>query len=251
MPNYIFRHPNLLMLPCLVGSLSLFSSLTSATEDIHLNAGVYILNGGNGILSLKPSNKKDSFYFSIHTDWANGHMCDLDGRVIGGRATLEGEESNKPCIIEFSAKQDGVEVKDDHEVCARYCGVRAGMTGLYLKPAAGCSRREVSETRAKFTNLYRKGNYEEAEVTLKPLVSSCQAYIDFVRFAWIRNDLAIAQYKLGLLSDCRVTLEPLADSAVTYDGVEENDPSVLPELLPLIPVMKATLTNLRLCKKNE
>lgn len=251
MSNLLFRCLNLITLFCVISGSNFLASLASATEDNHLSEGKYILNGGNGTLSLRAGKKVGSFSFSIHTDWANGHVCDLEGHIVDGRANLEGVEKNKPCIIKFLANPEGIEVEDDHEICGYYCGARAGMAGLYLKPPSGCSRSEVSNLRTRFKQLYSIGNYEEAETILKPLISDCQKTIDFINLAWIRNDLAITQYKLGRLSDCRLTLEPLANTASTYDGAREDDPNTMPEYFPFFPVMKATLTNLKLCSQKQ
>jgi hypothetical protein len=241
--NFLFMR----ILFCIVSLLFLTIKNVTAAEDLKFRAGEYILRGGNGILSLKLV-KEGNFTFSIHTDWANGHMCELGGKILKGRAVIPSIEGNKPCVVNFLVGPDGIEVQDDHEVCGYYCGARAGIAGLYLRPVAGCSRQEVSKTRAEFKRLYANKNYEKAETVITPLISSCLSTIDFVNSAWIRNDLAITQYKLGKLSECRSTLEPLVSDASTYDGANVDDPDVLPEIRPLFPVMKATLANFRLCK---
>lgn len=63
----------------------------------------------------------------------------------------------------------------------------------------------------------------------------------------MRNDLALTNYRLKDYNECMRILAPVADIAVEYEGVEATE--LRSDLQELLPVMKATLTNLKHCKK--
>ena len=65
--------------------------------------------------------------------------------------------------------------------------------------------------------------------------------------AWIRNDLALTQLRLGDAAACRKTLEPLAQDASKSDAsIREDYPGF--EADAQIRLARATRTNLKLCQ---
>jgi len=117
--------------------------------------------------------------------------------------------------------------------------------GHYSARGPGCAPAEVSAARLKFKNLYDKKAFSQARETIELLLDACEIDLKYVDAAWIRNDLAITSYRLGDFSACMSTLEPLAKVAATYEGLDIAD--ARPNLQKLVPVMQATLANLKLC----
>ena len=74
--------------------------------------------------------------------------------------------------------------------------MRAGLDGLYLKPAAaGCEPAQLRRQRALFKQQYDRKDYAGAVATLAPLLSQCQRTLDWLGEPWLRNDLALAQLR--------------------------------------------------------
>jgi hypothetical protein len=64
---------------------------------------------------------------------------------------------------------------------------------------------------------------------------------------WIRNDLAVTYAKLEKFDACEEILAPLKEDAVkSKDDIENNYPPLEAEVF--WPILKATKTNLKLCK---
>ncbi len=224
----------------IIMAASLEISATSVADEPMLRAGEYIMEGGNGRLSLEKS-QSGRFTFSIVGVGANNHVCSLDGEVQKTQEMIGG----RPCLVSFHATAQGIEVGTETEGCRDYCGARADFSGHYLTPAKGCALAEVDETRRKFKELYDKKAFLQAKTTLEPVLSRCTATMNYLDSAWVRNDLAITQYRLKNFAACIGVLKPLSDVAASYEGVEVEN--VTPELQGLVPVMKATLVNLTLC----
>jgi hypothetical protein len=125
--------------------------------------------------------------------------------------------------------------------------MRAHFEGEYLIPRPGCTGKERSATRAEFKQLYDAKFYAKAAAVLEPLLVRCSKTLD-QEGDWIRNDLALTQYHLGRLSDCRKTLEPLKKDAARTD--EELRSSLLPtDFEEYLPIAQATRHNLKLCAR--
>jgi hypothetical protein len=213
--------------------------------DIQLQSGRYIREGGGGSLIIKQ--KKDgALSFVIETVGANGHTCGLEGNILSGRATLESFEAGKPCIVNFLPKGGGVNVTVNDSECQYYCGVRATFAGMYLVPVQGCDPLEIRKTRNEFKKLYDKKTYDQARTKLEKILRDCVNTLDWLETGWIRNDLAITQYKLNDLKGCQRTLQPLAaDAARTDEDVRNDYPPSDADMY--LPVVRAARTNLKLC----
>lgn len=210
-----------------------------------ISPGEYIYEGGWGTLTIT-RNKKGGLAFDISTIGTNAHTCSLSGDMRNGRAELEASEQDKPCVVTFTPSAKGVEVTDNDNICHYYCGMRAGFTGSYIKPPPGCESRAMQKTRAEFKRLYDRKAYAQARAKLEPLLKNCSELIHWSDMGWIRNDLAITQYKLGDYAGCRATLQPLVeDSTKTEEGLRETYAPTDAEIA--MPIARATRTNLRLC----
>lgn len=218
-------------------------------EQPRIMPGRYVTEGGWGNMTIA-MNKDGNLAFEISAIGANAHSCSLEGIIKEGKATLEALEDNKPCIVTFHPRGNDIEVTDNEGVCRHYCGVRAGFTGLYLKPAPGCDGPAIQKSRKQFQRLYDRKAYARARAVLEPVFKDCSRYIHWMELAWIRNDLAITQYKLGEYEECLRILKPLEEDAMKTD--EELSDSYPPaDAVMVMPIALATRTNLNLCKKKK
>ncbi|SEK52496.1 hypothetical protein SAMN05518845_101648 [Variovorax sp. YR750] len=211
----------------------------AAAEPATPPAGDYIYEGGSGSLRVKPNG-----HFDITTIGANAHTCALDGTIARGKAKLD----DTGCVLSFALNADKVQVTTNgSDQCRDYCGMRAGFEGAYIRPAPACTDKAVAGSRKSFKRLYDAKDYATAQTTLAPVLSDCDKTLDWITKAWLRNDLALTQFKLNDRAACLKTLQPLAeDAARTDDGIKENYPPADAEIF--LPVVRATRTNLKLCR---
>jgi len=188
--------------------------------------------------------------FSLQAMGANGHSCDLDGTIVAGIATLKVDEPGPSCRVKFNATPKGVDVQDlsGGAICHNsYCGMRAGFTGEYLVPAAGCRPDQIHAARDKFKAAYQAKQYQAAAKWLAPLVADCQMTLGFWEGYDLQNDLAVTYYHLHDKARCMAALKPMIEIA------EADEDSFRDEFPPsdaeaMMAVHKAAATNLRLCR---
>lgn len=202
-------------------------------------AGEYIYEGGSGALRVKPDGR-----FDITTIGANAHTCALDGAIVRGKAKL----GDSGCVVNFATSADKVQVSTNGaEQCRENCGMRAGFEGTYTRPTPACTDKAVSNSRKSFKRQYDAKDYAIALATLSPVLSECDKTLDWITKGWMRNDIALTQFKLNDRAGCLKTLQPLAeDAARTDDGIKDNYPPADAEIF--LPVVRATRTNLKLCR---
>lgn len=221
----------------------------SSSADSILESGVYIEVGGSGKLVIdRAANSKPTFSMEIIR--INGHSCGLDGEIQDDHAILFADDrAVDPCFVVFVPTTNGVDVKArDHLSCSRYCGARADLSETlnFVRPAKGCDASALASSRKSFKHLYDRHAYAKAEAILAPILANCKVTLDWFDQARIRNDLAITQYHLGHSADCLKTLAPLTSDADALDEELNLAPS---EEHVYLPIIRATRTNLRLCKK--
>ena len=208
--------------------------------------GNYVTERGWGNLKIE-SDKSGALKFSIEAMGGNAHSCSLVGEIRDGRATLEAMDPGKPCVVTFKRAADGVAVDSvDPQLCRYYCGMRATFEGIYLKPAPGCAPAALKRARDDFKRLYDRKDYAAARAKLEPALNNCVKTLDWLETGWMRNDLALTQFRLGDAAGCLRTLEPLAADAAKSEAQIRDDlpPSDADNWLP---IAKAARTNLRLC----
>jgi hypothetical protein len=247
------------LLQTLAVTLAAFAAIPACTraETPALTPGEYITEGGWGVLTISGSETQTT-HFSLEATGANGHSCSLEGDVQSGKAILPVDDSNtdpweRSCVVTFRPNAEGIDVSNSDpkndvnlDTCRYYCGMRAHFEGEYLIPNPGCTTEESSATRARFEQLYESQSYGEAAAVLEPLLAHCSKTLGR-EGAWIANDLAITQYHLGRLADCRKTLEPLAKDIARTDEVRSSLPPL--DLEQYLSLAKATRHNLRLCAR--
>ena len=202
-------------------------------------AGEYIYQGGSGALRVKADGR-----FDITTIGANAHTFALDGSIVRGKAKI----ADSGCIVSFAVNADKVEVATNGaEQCRDNCGMRATFEGTYTRPAPACTDKAVANSRKSFKRQYDARDYSIALATLSPLLSECDKTLDWITKGWMRNDIALTQFKLNDRAACLKTLQPLSeDAARTDDGIRENYPPADADIF--LPVVRATRTNLKLCR---
>lgn len=202
-------------------------------------AGDYIYEGGGGSLQVKPNGR-----FNITTVGSNAHMCTLDGTIARGKAKID----DTGCVVSFTLKGGNVEVATNgSDDCRQSCGMRASFEGTFIKPTPACADKAVAATRKTFKRQYDAKDYSAALTTLTPVLGECGKTLDWITTGRVRNDLALTQFKLGDRAGCLKTLEPLAeDAARTDQGVKDHYPPADAE--DILPVVRATRTNLKLCR---
>lgn len=209
--------------------------------------GHYLAEGGRGDLEIKPAGDK-SLRFRLTATGENGHGCDLRGTIKDGRAVLPTGNEGKACTVVFSAAPGSVHVEsiDNSGACRDFCGARAWFDGTYLF-AARCTRAAKSAARQRFGALYRAGSYARALAELAPVLDECRTVLHWMDAARLRNDIAITQYHLGQLSECRNTLAPVLEYA---EGGERQLRNALPpaDFERFLPVAKAAWHNASLCQ---
>lgn len=235
-------------LSCTSALQIIFAALSLLSSSGHaqmIQTGEYLTEGGGSTLTI--TRNKNALAFSIEAVGANGHTCTLDGDLRDGRATLEGLDAGKPCVVTFAAGVKGIEVNSgENGACRMYCGARAGFDGLYLKPAPQCFGRAVKKSRDQFKRQYDAKNFSEARRTLEDLLSACGKTLDWLESGRMRNDLAVTLHKLGDFAACNKVLAPLAEDARKNDeGIRDAYPPSDAE--NYLPIVRATRTNLKLC----
>jgi hypothetical protein len=202
-------------------------------------AGDYIYERGSGSLRVKPDG-----HFDITTIGANAHTCALDGTIVRGKAKLD----DSACVVNFAVNADKVQVTTNGaDQCRDNCGARAGFEGTYTRPIPACTDKAVANSRKTFKRQYDAKDYAAAQTILAPVLSDCDKTLDWITKAWLRNDLALTQFKLNDRAACLKTLQPLAEDADrTDDGIKDNYPPADAEIF--LPVVRATRTNLKLCR---
>ena len=225
----------------------LAETATCFAQSVAFQPGEYLTRGGWGQL-LVEADTRGQISFSISATGGNGHQCELAGEIRDRVALLAVEGKDEPCAVKFSPGSEGIAVAPQNlDVCHSFCGARASFEGFYFRPAKGCTTSEVTNRREEFKRLYDKKAYANAKATLHPLLHDCRRTLHQWDKAWIRNDLAITQYRLGDLASCRETLRPLtadarAPEAKLLEGFSPVDGD------SYRPILKATRTNLRLCR---
>jgi hypothetical protein len=221
--------------------------------DDALPPGDYILGRDVGTLTIKPASRGTQA-FSISVVGANAHTCELGGKIKAGRSTPDGQDQTPLCEVRFEKSgSSSLEVKtNDADSCRSYCGARAWFEGTYVLPPSGCKISEIRQARDAFKKAYDRRDHAQAERLLSPVLVQCKAVISPWDEDWIRNDLALAQHKLGRDAACLDLLAPLAKDAQD----SERDPQAWRDNLELPPVeadiyagiIAATRTNLKLCR---
>ena len=217
------------------------------TTTSSLKVGQYLTEGGWGYLKIS-DDKKTSAHFAIEAMGGNGHSCSLAGVIHNGQSIPDGQEENEvKCVVKFDVKSNGIEVtSNENDACGFYCGARAMFEGFYLNVAKQCMPSALTKTKYRFKQLYDQKDYTAAYALLQSMFEDCKKTINGLEQQWLRNDLALTAYKLENTAMCEEWLEPLlAESRKSDDMLKEAYAPT--DYDNLMPVIKATRTNAKLC----
>jgi hypothetical protein len=189
-----------------------------------------------------------SLRFRLRAEGANGHSCGLDGVILGGVASLTPEGEREVCRVFFGRDGEAVVLSTNGAgACRHYCGARAAFEGRYLPSRAGCSEAERRNARRDFKARYDAGDYPAALARLQPVLERCAASTPWLEAGWIRNDVAITQFKLGVPADCLQTLAPLrADAARSEAEIRQAYPPS--DADRYLSILRATRSNAARCE---
>ncbi|MDT7516216.1 hypothetical protein [Rhodoferax mekongensis] len=209
-----------------------------------LPAGEYRLKEGEGTLVINADHT-----FRIDILGTNTHTCNFEGKISKEVSRIE----DSACYLRFKLKDADVSVtsenrySEDSELgCSSFCGLHAAFSGGVFLSLPKCTQSSVIKARKVFKAQYDRKAYNQARQTLTTLLSSCAHVLHWTELGWIRNDLALAQYRTGNKKTCLATLKPLLVHATTPD--EEFSIALLPMDADLmISLAKVTRTNLKLC----
>lgn len=209
--------------------------------------GDYQTEGGWGRLKVTREGPV-TLRFRLRAEGANGHSCGLDGTILAGVASLTPEGVREVCRVFFGRDGEAVVLSTNGaEACRYYCGARASFEGRYLPSRAGCSEPARRTARRDFKARYDAGDYAGALARLQPVLARCTAATPWLELGWIRNDVAIAQLKLGAPGDCLQTLAPLrADAARSEAEIREAYPPS--DADRYLSILRATRSNAARCE---
>ena len=219
-------------------ALSLLLAATAAQAQIA--PGNYITPGGAFSLQITPG------AFEISGAGQSGAACMMDGLLKGdtGRAA----DAGKTCIIKFTKRAEGVEVKArTRAICARFCGAEATVEGLYIRPAPGCADKERERTQKTVEAATKAKDDAKIESLLATQLESCAKTLSWLDTISTRTDLAAAQMRQGRKADCLKTLQPhVADADASEDKLQEKYTSF--DLYRYEPTLKELRDTLKQCR---
>lgn len=216
----------------------LLATFAAATLAAPAPGEYFLHDGTSGMLTLQRDQR-----FDIRTLGVNDNTCGLKGRIVAGKATIDGSS----CRISVTpAGPDILIAADDLSACRDYCGVQGVFEGRYRQPPDSCSRKVVQQARRSFKLRYDTGDFSAALAILRPVAGRCPDWIGPRDTAWIANDIALALFKAGDSQGCLDTLAFMQrDAAMSDAQFSETYP---PEHVRAFrPVVRAARTNLRLC----
>lgn len=212
-----------------------------------LSPGLYITDGGWGQLKLQAQG--GNLAFKIDTVGANAHVCEVEGVLKGQNISMTLPLDGAPGpACELRLQPLGTRVTVSHngvQACLSYCGARARFDGDYFIVPQGCAPAEQNGRRQRFRVLFDSQNYVDALKEIQTLLTQCGKQLGSPLIDWVRNDLALTQYKLGDKAACLTTLKTVTVFGLSNDAVRDKYPPT--EAENLLGVARATRTNLRLC----
>lgn len=222
-----------------IAAALLSHALLAAAQPATPAAGEYIYEGGAGTLTVDAKGR-----FKINTVGSNRHVCEVEGTIVNGKSKLD----DSTCVVSFTAGAGQIVVAtNDERQCRDNCGMRAGYEGNYIKPTPACTTAGVAASRKAFKRQYDAKDYAAAQATLAPVLAQCDKTLAWITRDWLRNDLALAQFRSGDRAACLKTLQPLAkDAAKTDEDVKGDYPPSDGEMY--LSVVRAARTNLKLCR---
>jgi hypothetical protein len=234
----------------LAGTVVLLTGTIAFSNQPEVVPGAYLMPSGCCSLDVRRS-ASGLTSFSIKAVGANGHSCAIAGWIESGRAIVQEGAGMPACEVTFAPREGAIEVRivEGAEAgCRGFCGARARFDGDYLQPQPGCSHSAVTAARKSFRQAYDRKEFARARGLLEPVIAGCSAWVHWLEFGWIRNDLALAQFRADDAAACRQTLAgfgPLIDATETDLRNQHNYPPS--DATSLAAVLRAARYNRTLC----
>jgi hypothetical protein len=233
------------VLPLCCLSTCLFASFVNAQTNA-IADGEYYAESGWGTMVVSSSKLGQSF--NINVLGTNFHSCTLDqGTLKGlrGEALDAGMES--PCIIEFEGSGTRFNAQPN-QACSYYCGARASVGHIFIKPSASCTHEARKQRRADFLKSYKAKQFPQAYAQLSSMDKECGNLLHWMEHDDVRNDLAVTLHKLNRKADCLSVLKqteafPYSSEAEIKDNFAPGDAEAY------LRIANATWTNRKLCEK--
>jgi hypothetical protein len=225
--------------------LFLMAGLAIAAEPASaLPAGEYLMKDGEATLVIKADQT-----FTIDTIGTNAHTCNFRGKVSTSPIRID----DSACYLSFKLRDVDVLVSaenryaaDDESGCSSFCGLRAAFDGGMFYSLPKCTQGSVANVRREFKLQFDRKEYATAKQTLTKLLSQCEHVLHWSLLDWLRNDLALTQYRTGDAAACLETLKPLHDlSSMSDEEVGEIPEPTFVDIY--LRIARATRTNLKLC----
>lgn len=191
-------------------------TLSASAAHAQIAPGQYATKGGAFSLQITPG------AFEISGVGQDGAACTIDGTRQG--ATGRASDAGKTCVVKFTARPDGVEVKaQTPAICARFCGTQATIEGHYLKPPAGCSQKERDRTGKAVEAAIKAKDDGRVEALLAKQIEVCAGFLPWLEGVEARTALGAAQMRQGRKADCLKSLAPLTEDAdASEDKLKEK-----------------------------
>jgi hypothetical protein len=234
----------------LAGAIVCWTGATAFASEPTVVPGAYLMPSGCCSLDIRRS-ESGVMRFSINAAGANGHSCAIDGTIESGRAVVQEGAGLPACEVAFVPRGGGIDVRivEGAEAgCRGFCGARARFDGEYLRPQPGCNRSAVAAARKSFKQAYDRKEFARARSLLEPIVGTCTEWVHWLDMGWIRNDLALAQFRAGEAAACQQTLAgfgPLIDATEADLRNQHNYPPS--DATSLAAVLRAARYNRKLC----
>ncbi|MCB6182935.1 hypothetical protein LIN78_05160 [Leeia sp. TBRC 13508] len=207
-----------------------------------IGPGTYVTERGWGLLTV--SNKQT---FEISAIGANGHSCNLGGKVKGSKGIVDAETPDERCEVSFTPKGKGFAVDSTVDSCREYCGMRAGFEGDYFPQPTECAGAATKAAKNGFIQQYKAKQYAGAYQQLSKYQQNCGKYMDWLETDQVANDLAITAYHQGDKALCLKHLKTTMGWGIAnLAALEEELPPT--DFISYKGIAKATWYNRKLCE---
>jgi len=218
------------------GIAAMAGATMSAAAAVESGEYVYTEGGsGHGTLTIRNGQ------FTIETIGANGHTCELGGK-LQGQTGVASDGADGTCRLTFSGSQGRLNIDTGQtDACRAFCGMRAMFDGEYRKAPATCTAHARSTRLNGAHAAYAKKQYADARDAFAALIGECKPFMSWIEIDSARSDLALAHYHLGENAQCLATL---ADT-IAVRALDELPPTDADDYRS---TGKAILFNEGLCK---
>ena len=205
---------NLALLPI---SLAVSHSALAQKKSGALPFGEYITRGGHGVLEIKPVQASIPQSFEISTVGANGHICDVKGKIRNRQSRVSThEDGSEICHIKFHQESNGAITVDaePNQACRNFCGMRAFFADTYLIPADGCSIDQLTTLNERAKSALKENQHAQTREITSQVLAQCEATLRWESSLELRLLLTHASVELGDSEKCREAMGEVIHAAL-------------------------------------